>query len=61
MADDDISRLLQNAEFCEILPEERNADGINVDKQQVKDFIDQHVKDFIDQHKKQINCKRYKT
>jgi sugar lactone lactonase YvrE len=34
MAEDDIARLLQNAEFEEILPEERNADGINVDKQQ---------------------------
>ena len=27
-----IARLLQNAEFEEILLEERNADGINVDK-----------------------------
>jgi hypothetical protein len=26
MAEDDIARLLQNAEFEEILPEERNAD-----------------------------------
>jgi hypothetical protein len=34
MAEDDIARLLQNAEFEEILPEERNVDGINVDKQQ---------------------------
>ena len=33
MAEDDIARLLQNAEFLEILPEERNVDGINVDKQ----------------------------
>jgi hypothetical protein len=33
MAEDDIARLLQSAEFEEILPEERNADGINVDKQ----------------------------
>ena len=32
MAEDDIARLLQNAEFEEILPEERNVDGINVDK-----------------------------
>ena len=34
MAEDDIARVLQNAEFEEILPESRNADGINVDKQQ---------------------------
>ena len=33
MAEKDIARLLQNAEFEEILPEERNVDGINVDKQ----------------------------
>jgi hypothetical protein len=39
MAEDDITRLLQNAEFEEILPEERNEDGINVDKHEVKDFI----------------------
>ena len=32
MVEDDITRLLQNAEYEEILPEERNADGINVDK-----------------------------
>ena len=32
MAEDDIARLLQKAEFEEILPEERNVDGINVDK-----------------------------
>jgi hypothetical protein len=38
--EDDIARLLQNAEFEEMLPEERNADGINVYKQQNKDFID---------------------
>ena len=31
MAENDIARLLQNAEFEEILQEERNADGINVD------------------------------
>jgi hypothetical protein len=30
MAEDDIARLLQNAEFEEILPEERNVHGINV-------------------------------
>jgi hypothetical protein len=35
MAEDDIARLLQNVDFDEILPDERNADGINVDKQQV--------------------------
>jgi hypothetical protein len=34
MAEDDIARVLQNAEFEEILPESRNVDGINVDKQQ---------------------------
>jgi len=33
MVEDDIARLLQNADFEVILPEERNADGINVDKQ----------------------------
>jgi hypothetical protein len=33
MAENDIARLLQNAEFEEILPEERNVHGINVDKQ----------------------------
>jgi hypothetical protein len=33
MEEDDIARLLQNAEFEEILPEERNVHGINVDKQ----------------------------
>ena len=32
MAEDDIARLLQKAEFEEILPEQRNVDGINVDK-----------------------------
>ena len=32
MVEDGIASLLQNAEFEEILPEERNADGINVDK-----------------------------
>ena len=32
MTEDDIARLLQNVEFEEILPEERNADGINGDK-----------------------------
>ena len=32
MAEDDIARLLQNAEFEEILPEESNADDINMDK-----------------------------
>ena len=31
-----IARLLQNADFEVILPEERNADGINVDKQHKK-------------------------
>ena len=36
MAEDDIARLLQNADFEVILPEERNADGINVDKQYKK-------------------------
>ena len=35
MAEDDIARLLQNAEFEEILPEERNVDGINVDKKKI--------------------------
>lgn len=40
--ENDIVRLLQNAEFEEILAEKHNADGINVDKQQVKDFIDQY-------------------
>ena len=34
MTEEDIVRLLQTAEFEEILPEERNANGINVDKQQ---------------------------
>ena len=33
MVEDDITRLLQNAEYEEILPEERNADIINLDKQ----------------------------
>ena len=33
MAEDGIARLLQNAEFEEILPEESNADDINMDKQ----------------------------
>jgi len=33
MVEDDIARPLQNAEFEEMLPKERNADGINVDKQ----------------------------
>jgi hypothetical protein len=33
MAGDDIAMLLQNAEYKEILPEERNADGINFEKQ----------------------------
>ena len=37
MTEDDIARLLQNAEFEEILPEERNADSINVDKQKYTD------------------------
>ena len=32
MAEDDIARLLQNVDFEEILPDERNTDGINVDK-----------------------------
>jgi hypothetical protein len=32
MAEDNITRLLQNAELEEILPEDHNADGINVDK-----------------------------
>jgi hypothetical protein len=31
MVEDDITRLLQNAEYEEILPEERNAHGLNVD------------------------------
>ena len=31
MAENDIAKLLQNAEFEEILLEEPNADGINVD------------------------------
>ena len=31
MAEDDIARLLQNAEFEEILPEESNAADINMD------------------------------
>jgi hypothetical protein len=42
--EDDIARLLQNADFEEMLPKERNADGINVHKQQIKDFIDQQKK-----------------
>ena len=42
MTEDDIARLLQNAEFEQIL----------LDKQQVKDFIDQQ--------KKKINSKLYK-
>ena len=37
MTEDDIARLLQNAEFEEILPEERNADSIYVDKQKYTD------------------------
>jgi DNA-directed RNA polymerase subunit RPC12/RpoP len=40
MAEDDIARLLQNAEFEQIL----------LDKQQVKDFIDQQKK------KSTLNC-----
>ena len=44
MEEDDIARLLQNAGFEEILPEERNADGTSVSKQQIKDFIDQQKK-----------------
>jgi hypothetical protein len=35
MTEDDIARLLQNVEFEEILPEERNADDINMDKQRI--------------------------
>jgi hypothetical protein len=38
MSEDDIGSLLQNAKFEEILPEERNADDINMDKQR-KIFI----------------------
>jgi hypothetical protein len=34
MAENDIARVLQNAEFEEILPESRKEEGINVDKQQ---------------------------
>ena len=34
-----IARLLQNAEFEEILLEERNADGIDVDKKKNTDKI----------------------
>ena len=37
MVKDDIASLLQNTEFEEILPEERNADSINVDKQKYTD------------------------
>ena len=40
----DISRLLQNEEFVEIPPDESIVEGINVDRQQVKDFIDQQKK-----------------
>ena len=50
MAENDIARLLQNAEFEEIQPEVRNTDVINVDKHQVKDFIDQQKK------KSTVNC-----
>jgi site-specific recombinase XerD len=50
MVDDDIPKLLQNAEFEEILPEKHNADGFNVDKQQVKDLTDQQKK------KSTVNC-----
>ena len=32
MAEDDIARLLQNADFDEILPEESKTDDINVNK-----------------------------
>ena len=31
MAEDDITRLMQNAEFEKILPEKSNTDDINVD------------------------------
>jgi len=36
-----IARLLQNAEFVEIPPDESIVEGINVDRQPMKDFIDQ--------------------
>ena len=39
MGEDDIVRLIQNAEFEEILPEEHNVDGINVDKQRNTDKL----------------------
>jgi hypothetical protein len=37
MTEDDVARLLQNAEFEEILLEECNSDSINVDKQKNTD------------------------
>jgi hypothetical protein len=46
MAEDDIARLLQNAEFENILPEERNVGGINVDKQQVKDTAQDNIHQY---------------
>ena len=41
MVDADIPRLLQNAKFVEIPPDKSIVEGINVNRQQVKDFIDQ--------------------
>jgi hypothetical protein len=41
MVDADITRLLQNAKFVEIPPDKSIVEGINVNRQQVKDFIDQ--------------------
>jgi hypothetical protein len=43
MTEDDIARLLQNAEFENILPGERNVGGINMDKQQVKDTAQDNI------------------
>jgi hypothetical protein len=46
VAEDDIARLLQNAESENILPEERNVGGINVDKQQVKDTAQDNIHQY---------------
>ena len=45
MVDADVPRLLQNAEFVEIPPDKSIVEGINVNRQQVKDFIDQQEKE----------------
>ena len=47
--EDDIARLLQNAEFEEILPEGRNADGINVDKSRIKCILHQFKYEYLKQ------------